>query len=254
MAVIAADGYEQVEVSVPVMALKRAGADVRIISLRPGRLRGMNLLWRGWKIPVDETIFTARAEDYGAVYLPGGFASPDLLRQSGRVLDFLRDAERLGRPVATMCHGPQVLVSAGLVRGRQLTSWPGIADDVKNAGGLWRDKPLVREGNWVSSRGPHDFAQFIPGMLQLFEERAARGLAPLPKKVRWVATVSQVASLGLAGLVVSKLIGKLFARRRRSLALPLLAAVGGRVLERYVTAAEHSREVPLIEQQPAPSL
>src|SRR3954452_22113038 len=134
VAVLAADGFEQVEVTKPVRALRRAGADVRIISLRPGRIRGVNFLWRGRKLPVDDTIFDARPEDYGALYLPGGFVNPDLLRQSERVRDFVRRFEASGRPIATMCHGPEVLISSGLVRGRRLASWPGIADDLRNAG------------------------------------------------------------------------------------------------------------------------
>jgi len=135
VAVLAADGFEQVEVTVPVRALRREGADVRIISLRPGRIRGMNFLWRGRKLPVDATVFTARPEDYGALLLPGGFVNPDLLRQSEQAREFVRKMDQLGRPIATLCHGPEVLISAGLVRGRRLTSWPGVADDIPNAGG-----------------------------------------------------------------------------------------------------------------------
>src|SRR5438270_5229141 len=145
VAVLAADGIEQVEVTLPRRALKKAGADVRIISLRPGRIRGINFIWRGRKMPVDDTVFNARPEDYGALYLPGGFVNPDLLRQSERVRDFVRQFEATGRPIATMCHGPEVLISSGLARGRRLASWPGIADDVRNAGATWDDEPVVRD-------------------------------------------------------------------------------------------------------------
>src|SRR5512133_3204012 len=117
VAVLAADGFEQVEVTVPRAALKAAGADVRIISLRPGRIRGVNLLWRGRKLPVDDIVSNARPADYGARLLPGRVVSPDLLRQSERAKDFVRGFERLGRPIATLCHGPWMLVSSGLASG-----------------------------------------------------------------------------------------------------------------------------------------
>lgn len=230
MAVLAADGFEQVEVTFPVAALKRAGADVRILSLRPGRLRGMNLLWPGRKLPVDDTVFNAKPEDYGAVYLPGGFVNPDLLRQSEAARDFIRKAQALGRPIAVMCHGPELLISAGLLKGRKLTSWPGIADDVKNAGGQWENSSLVRDENWVSSRGPHDLPAFIPAMLELFEARAERATYELKARLRWVATVSRMATWGLAFFALRML----FRRRRRSrlmpLVLPVVAAAGVRYL------------------------
>src|SRR5689334_18247112 len=130
VALLAADGFEQVEVTWLRRALKMAGADVRVISLRPGRIRGINFIWRGRKVAVDDTIWNARPEDYGALYLPGGFVNPDLLRQSERVREFVRRFEATGRPIAVMCHGPEVLISSGLVKGRTLASWPGIADDV----------------------------------------------------------------------------------------------------------------------------
>src|SRR4051812_10733298 len=117
VAVLAVDGFEQVEVTIPVRALRRAGADVRIISLRPGRIRGMNFLWRGKKLPVDDTVSRARPEEYGALLLPGGFVNPDLLRQSKEALAFVRELDRLERPIATLCHGPEVLISAGIVEG-----------------------------------------------------------------------------------------------------------------------------------------
>src|SRR4051812_1310425 len=149
VAVLAVDGFEQVEVTVPMRALRRHGADVRIISLRPGRIRGMNFLFRGKKLPVDDTVSRARADDYGALLLPGGFVNPDLLRQSRAALDFVRRFVELDRPIATLCHGPAVLISAGVAKDRRLTSWPGIADDVRNAGASWKDAAVVRDGRWV---------------------------------------------------------------------------------------------------------
>lgn len=175
IAVIAADGFEQVEVTSPMRALQRHGAIPEIISLRPGNIKGMRLLWPGKKIHVDRTVFTADADDYDALLIPGGFINPDFLRQSERVLNFVREFEEAKKPIATICHGPWVLVSAGLVKDRALTSWPGIKDDVKNAGGDWKDKAVVRDDNWVSGQSPRYLLQFNPAMVSLFaEHRAAR--------------------------------------------------------------------------------
>lgn len=198
VAVLAADGFEQVEVTWPRRALKKAGADVQIISLRPGRIRGVNLIWRGRKVAVDRTIFDARPEDYGALYLPGGFVNPDLLRQSEHVREFVRRFEATGRPLATMCHGPEVLISSGLAKGRVLASWAGIQDDLRNAGATWQDQPVVRDGNWISARDPHDLPKFIPAVIEHFAERAPRAATPLRRPVRWVATVLQLASAAAA--------------------------------------------------------
>ena len=137
VAALVADGFEQVELTFPKSRLEKEGATVEVISLRPGSVRGMNLLYPGKKVHVDRTIFTATASDYDALLQPGGFINPDFLRQSESALEFVREFDRAGKPIAVICHGPWVLVSAGLVRGRRLTSWPGIKDDVMNAGGMW---------------------------------------------------------------------------------------------------------------------
>lgn len=201
VAVLVADGFEQIEVTWPLRVLRRAGADVRVVSLRPGRLRGMNFVWRGLKLPVDETVSAARAEDYGALLLPGGFVNPDLLRQSERALELVRELDRLGRPIAVICHGPEVLVSAGLVSGRLLTSWPGIADDLRNAGAIWVDEPVVRDGRWISSRGPQDLRAFSRAMVELFAAESPRELRPVPRRVRWVSQLSRAGTLGAALLL-----------------------------------------------------
>lgn len=202
IAVLAADGFEQVEVTRPVKALRNEGADVRIISLRAGRIRGMNFLWRGRKVSVDDTVFNARPEDYGALLLPGGFVSPDLLRQNERARAFVREMDQLRRPIATICHGPELLISAGLLGGRRLTSWPGIADDVRNAGGVWEDSPVVRDGHWVASRSPMDLRQFNEAMIELFDAEAVRGLSPLRRRIHWVAQLSRLATVGMAAAAV----------------------------------------------------
>lgn len=201
VAVLAADGFEQVELTRPVKRLRREGAQVEIISLRPGSIRGMNLLVPGKKVDVDATLREVKAADYDALLLPGGFVNPDLLRQSSLALEFVRDFERLGRPIAVLCHGPWVLASADLVRGRRLTSWPGIQDDIHNAGGIWEDSPVVRDGTWVSSRGPHDLLEFLPAMVSLFAEHLpaaqARGRPKVARPwLRWLLGGLAMATLG----------------------------------------------------------
>jgi protease I len=214
--VLAADGFEQIEVTVPVRALRKAGADVRIISLRPGRIRGMNLMWRGGKIPADHTLDDIRPEELGAVYIPGGYVNPDFLRQSESARRFVQELQRLGRPIASMCHGPQLLISAGLVGGRRLASWPAIADDVRNAGGIWVDEPVVQDENWLTSRGPHDLPTYSRAMVEFFAERATRELAKLPRKRRWLASAGRVAAYaGAAGIAIA--LSRRASEARRSL-------------------------------------
>jgi protease I len=199
VAVLVADGFEQVEVTVPMRALRKEGADVRIISLRPGRIRGMNFLFRGRKLAVDDTVFQAKPEEYGALLLPGGFVNPDLLRQSEHAREFVRRMEQLGRPIATLCHGPELLISAGMVNGRRLTSWPGIADDLRNAGATWENAAVVRDGRWVASRSPLDLRPFTQATIDLFAAEAPRALPAVPHRVRWVARLSRLATLGAIG-------------------------------------------------------
>ncbi len=185
IAVLAADGFEQVELTGPVRKLKSEGAEVDIISLRPGSIRGMNLLVPGKKVRVDKTVFTADPADYDALLLPGGLMNPDLLRQSERALQFVRHFDEEEKPIAAICHGPWVLISAGLVGGRRLTSWPGIADDVRNAGARWEDAMVVRDRNWISSRGPQDLLHFKAAMVALFSEQEVRHRPVVSGWRRW---------------------------------------------------------------------
>lgn len=171
MAILAMDGFEQVELTRPRSKLLDHGASIEVVSLRPGSIRGMNLHRPGSKVKVDRTIFTADPNDYDALLIPGGFINPDFLRQSERVLDFVREFDRSGKPIAVICHAPWVLISAGLVRGRRLTSWPGIQDDVRNAGGIWENKAVVKDDNWISSRGPQDLLQFNKAIVEHFSPR-----------------------------------------------------------------------------------
>jgi protease I len=174
VAVLTADGFEKVELTVPVAAMRAQGAEVEIVSLRPGRIRGVNLHEPAARVSVDRTLAEADAGFYDALLIPGGFIAPDLLRQSEAARDFVRrfDAER--KPIATLCHGPWLLASAGLTRGRTMTSWPGVRDDLTHAGATWLDQPVVRDGNWVTSRGPQDIVAFVEAMVDHFSGRLQR--------------------------------------------------------------------------------
>ena len=172
VAALAADGFEKVELAVPLVALRAAGATVDIISLRKGRIRGVNLHEPASRVGVDKTVEEADPADYDALLLPGGFINPDLLRQSQRAREFVRAFDAAGKPIASLCHGPWVLASAGLLQGRTLTSWPGIRDDLVNAGATWLDQDLVRDGNLITSRGPQDLKPFVQGVLKHFAANA----------------------------------------------------------------------------------
>lgn len=169
IAVLATDGFEQVELSVPVTALEAAGAQVDIVSLHGGTIRGVNLNKPAKRaVDVDRTIDEVSASDYDGLLIPGGFINPDLLRQSAEARDLVRQFDAQGKPIATLCHGPWLLASTGLADGRALTSWPGVRDDMVNAGATWLDQEVVRDGNWLTSRGPQDMVPFVREMIQLY--------------------------------------------------------------------------------------
>ncbi len=168
IAVLAADGFEKVELAVPVAALRAEGAEVDIVSLRRGRIRGVNLHEPATRVGVDKTIADASVGDYDALFIPGGFINPDLLRQSAAVRQFVRDFNASGKPIATLCHGPWVLASAGLTDGRTMTSWPGVRDDLVNAGATWVDDRVVRDDNLLTSRGPQDLEPFVQALIPFF--------------------------------------------------------------------------------------
>ena len=168
IAILAADGFEYVELSVPRSALRLAGAEIELISLHAGKIRGVNLTEPTKTVRVDKTLQQARASDYDALLLPGGFIGPDFLRQSRLAREFVQAFDAAEKPIATLCHGPWLLVSAELTTGRHLSSWPSLRDDIVHAGGIWHDLPLVWDRNWISSRGPQDLGHFVPAMVELF--------------------------------------------------------------------------------------
>ncbi len=172
IAALAADGFEKVELVIPMKALQAAGAKVDVISLRHGSICGVNLHEPASRVHVDKIIAEANPDEYDGLLLPGGFINPDLLRQSAEAREFVRAFDRAGKPIASLCHGPWVLASAGLLQGRTLTSWPGVRDDLVNAGATWLDQEFVRDGNLVTSRGPQDLVPFVQGCIDLFAQDA----------------------------------------------------------------------------------
>jgi protease I len=170
VAILVADGFEQVEMTKPRNALDEAGAETKIVSLKSGQIQGMHHADKGDKFDVDLTIDEANAEDFDALMIPGGLMNPDALRASKDALQFTRHFFESGKPAAVICHGPWVLIDAGVVRGRRLTSWPNIQTDVKNAGGKWVDEEVVVDNGLVTSRKPDDIPAFNKKMIEEFCE------------------------------------------------------------------------------------
>ncbi len=172
VAVLATDGVEQVELTTPVEALRGAGAEVELVSLAAGEIQAMNHDDKGDRFPVARVVADAQAADYDALLIPGGVANPDRLRADERAVAFVRDFAERDKPIASICHGPWVLVEADAVRGRTLTSWPSLKTDVVNAGGEWEDKEVVVDQKLVTSRKPDDLPAFCDKLLTVFGQAA----------------------------------------------------------------------------------
>ena len=170
VAIVATDMVEQVELLEPRRALDEAGAKTELISLEPGEIQGFNHYDKGDKIPVDRTIEEASADEYDALMLPGGVGNPDTLRMDENAVSFVRDFFEQGKPVAAICHGPWLLVEAGVVRDRTVTSWPSIQTDIRNAGGNWVDEEVHVDQGLVTSRKPDDIPAFNAKMIEEFAE------------------------------------------------------------------------------------
>jgi protease I len=157
VAMLIEDEFEDLELTGPLDALRAAGATVAIVG------PAMGATYRGKRgeaiVASDLAAGAARMKDFDALIIPGGHA-PDKMRMRHAMVDLARDAMESGKPVAAICHGPQLLISANAIRGRTLTCWPSIAIDVKNAGGLYVDKPVVEDGNLITSRKPDDVPAF----------------------------------------------------------------------------------------------
>ena len=170
VAIIAADMVEQVELVEPRKALEEAGAETDLVSLKPGTIRAFNHFDPADDQKVDKTIEEVDASDYDALLIPGGVGNPDQLRGDEIVVRFVQEFFAAGKPVAAICHAPWVLVEAGVVRDRKLTSWPTLQTDIRNAGGNWVDEQVVVDQGMVTSRKPDDIPAFNEKMIEEFCE------------------------------------------------------------------------------------
>ena len=163
VAILVEDEFEDRELTGPLESLRAAGAAVALVGPVAGsEYRGKR---GGTVVTSDLSAGAARIKDFDALVIPGGHA-PDKMRMRHAMVDLARDAMEAGKPVAAICHGPQLLISANALRGRTLTCWPSIAIDVKNAGGLYVDKPVVEDGNLITSRKPDDVPMFVEAIVR----------------------------------------------------------------------------------------
>ncbi len=170
IAIIAADMVEQVELVEPRRALVAVGAETELISMTPGTIQGFDHFDKADRHKVDRLVEEADAADYDGLLIPGGVGNPDLLRGDENMVAFTHAFFEQGKPVAAICHGPWMLVEAGVVRGRKLTSWPTLRTDISNAGGHWVDEEVVVDGGLVTSRKPDDIPAFNVKMIEEFAE------------------------------------------------------------------------------------
>jgi deglycase len=170
VAFLATDMVEQVELTEPWKAVQRAGATTELISLEEGEIQGFNHYDKGDTFPVDKTVEEARADDYDALVIPGGVGNPDTMRADENAVGLVRDFFEQGKPVGVICHGPWMLVEAGVVRGRKVTSWPSLQTDIRNAGGNWVDQEVVVDEGLVTSRKPDDLPAFNAKIVEEFAE------------------------------------------------------------------------------------
>jgi protease I len=160
IAILVDDLFEQAELAEPKKALEAAGATVHIVSPKGPQVSGMKHHDKGDAFPVDVPLDQAKPQDYDGLVLPGGVVNADALRMNAAAQAFAKAIDQAGKPLAVVCHGPWLLVSADLVSGRTLTSWPSLQDDLRNAGATWVDREVVCDGNWTSSRKPDDLPAF----------------------------------------------------------------------------------------------
>ncbi len=170
VAILAADMFERVELEEPRKALLDAGAEVDLVSIHPGEIQGFDHFDPASTEQVDRTVEEVSADDYDALMVPGGVGNPDQLRGDENAVAFVRGFFEQGKPAAVICHGPWVLVEAGVVRGRRLTSWPTLQTDIRNAGGEWVDEECVVDEGLVTSRKPDDLPAFNEKMIEEFCE------------------------------------------------------------------------------------
>jgi protease I len=177
IAILATNGFEQAELLEPRKALSEAGATTEVISPNDGEIKGWKSKDWGDTVRVDKTLQQANPQDYDALVLPGGVLNPDHLRMNPAAVDFVRKFVDTGRTVAAICHGPWMLVEAGVVNGKSITSWPSLKTDLKNAGANWVDKEVCTDGQFITSRKPDDIPAFNHTIIDALSRSSSRAAA-----------------------------------------------------------------------------
>jgi protease I len=170
VAILTETGFEEVELTSPKKALEEAGAVVHIVSPQKDKVKAWDHDHWSIELPVDVNVEKANVEDYDALVVPGGVINPDKMRTNKDCVEFAQQFLEKGKPVAAICHGPQLLIETGLVDGRNLTSYPSIRTDLENAGAMWEDKEVIVDNGLVTSRSPKDLEAFNKKMIEGISE------------------------------------------------------------------------------------
>ena len=177
VAILSDNGFEEIELTSPKKALEEAGATVHIVSMQKGTIKAWDHDHWSIEVGVDIALGDAKSENYDALMIPGGVINPDKMRQHTGYIQFAEEFLEAGKPVAAICHGPQLLIETGMISGREMTSYPSIKTDIINAGAHWQDKEVVADNGLVTSRSPKDLEAFNKKMIEEIAEgrHASRG-------------------------------------------------------------------------------
>jgi deglycase len=170
VAILTENGFEEVELTSPKKALEDAGATVHIVSPQKDKIKAWDHDHWSIELSVDKNVSDVKAEEYDALMLPGGVLNPDKLRMNKEAVEFAKDFLETGKPVAAICHGPQLLIETGLLEGREMTSYPSLQTDIKNAGANWHDREVIVDNGLVTSRSPKDLQAFNAKMVEEISE------------------------------------------------------------------------------------